>query len=146
MIARPLLAPAEPQRARGWRAARNASAARRVRQRRLRYRLIGRTLVLVGMATVVVLAYLALMANITRLHYEIGNAKRVRAQLASATARNDDEIARLTARDRLSAIAMRLGMREADSITVVSLPPPRHRVERPAHGVAFLSSMAGWFK
>jgi hypothetical protein len=148
MIARPLPAPAAaPDRARGWRTARNASVARRARRRRLRYRLIGRTLVAVTIATFAGLAYLAMLANVTRLHYEIVKQKQIRKSLAVYTARNEDEIAGLAARDRLSAIAASLNMREAVNVTVVDIPPPpRHVVAQPDRGVVFLSSVAGWLK
>jgi hypothetical protein len=148
MIARPLPAPAvAPARGRGWRTARTASIARRARRRRLQYRFIARTVVAVSLATGLVLAYLATLANVTRLHYEVVTQQNVRSELRVITARNEDEIARLSARDRLSAIAASLNMREPASVTVVDVPPPPRRIaQHPDRGVVFLSSVAGWLK
>jgi hypothetical protein len=147
VIARPLPAPRlEPASRSGWRTARNASVARRARLRRLRYRLIERTVTALGIGTAVVLVYLALLANITRLNYDVSHVKQARAQLALLTARRDVEIARLSSRDKLEALAARLGMREPAAFAVVSLPL-RHRQTAPSpRGVAFLSEVAGWLK
>ena len=85
-----------PRESGGWRTARNASLVRRARNRRLRYRAIGRIVVTLGGLTCLVLGYLALLANVTRLHYEIGRVQHERTQLVDRTLRYDDEIAQLT--------------------------------------------------
>lgn len=149
MIARPLPAPVPvaPARGRGWRTARTASIARSARRRRLRYRFVARTVVAVSLGTGLFLAYLAMLANVTRLHYEFVTEEHVRSQLAVVTARNEDEIAGLSARDRLTNIAASLNMREPASVTVVDIPPPPRRIaQHPDRGVVFLSSVAGWLK
>jgi hypothetical protein len=147
MIARPLPAPRiEPSPRSGWRTARAASSARRARTRRLRYRLIARTVSGLGVATLVVLVYLALLANITRLNYEVSHAKQARERIALQAVRAEDEIARLASRDKLEAIAARLGMREPSAFAVVALPPRHRHATQPAHGVALLSGVAGWLK
>jgi hypothetical protein len=140
MIARPLSAPrARESGARpGWRSARNASAVRRARNRRLRYRAIGRVVTWLGALTALVLVYLALVANITRLHYEIGRAERYHTRLVQQSARNEDEIAQLVARERLEQIAARLGMREPQTFAMVLLPEPHRRAVQPPRGVAAL--------
>jgi hypothetical protein len=149
MIARPLPAPrtACPERTGGRRTARNASAARKVRARRMRYRLVGRTLVAVGVVTTFVLVYLSLVANITRLSYDVSRAKVTRTRLALATMRGEDEIARLESRDRLEAIATRHAMHEPTVVSVVELPP-RHKGGVPGAGLALLSpvGVADWLK
>jgi hypothetical protein len=147
MIARPLPAPrVERLQHSGWRTARAASSARRARTRRMRYELIVRTVSGLGVATVVVLVYLALLANITRLNYEVSHAKQARARIGLQAMRADDEIARLASRDKLAAIAARLGMREPTTFAVVSLPPRHRHATQPPHGVALLSGVAGWLK
>jgi len=147
VIARPLPAPRIDRTSRpAWRSARNASVKRRARNRRLRYRLIGRTVAGLSVTTVVILVYLALLANITRLNYEVGRAKQARAQISMQVLRREDEIARLASRDKLEAIAASLGMREPSAFAVVAVPPgPRHIAREPG-GVALLSGMAGWLR
>ena len=141
MVARSLVAPRP-----GWRVARGATQARRKHQRRMRYRLIARTVTALGVATVGLLVYLGLLANITRLNYDVGHAKETRLRLAAQTVKNDVVIAGLLSRDKLEAAARKLGMREAAAFEVVVVPPHPRRAVRPAGGVAFLAGMAGWFK
>jgi hypothetical protein len=139
MVARPLAAPARsPSRNSGWRTARHASLVRRARNRRMRYRSIGRIVAVLSGLTLLVLVYLALLANVTRLHYEIGHLQHQRAQLVDQTVRYEDEIASLESRDRLSALADSLGLREPRAYAIVVLPQPRkHSQPRPG-GVAAL--------
>ncbi len=138
MIARPLPAPQRGRTATGWRTARHASVARRARNRRLRYRSIGRIVVALSGLTCLVLVYLALLANVTRLHYEIGKLQRQRAQLIDQTVRYEDEIALLDSRERLSVLAQSLGMREPRAYAIVVVPPPRKQHVQPPTGVAAL--------
>ena len=148
MIARPLPAPREaPSHPSGWRTARNASVARRARVRRQRYRPIGRIVAMLGTLTVFVLLYLALLANITRLNYDVGHQKQVRAHLALATMRNEDEIAGLISREKLQAIAARLGMHDPATFAILTLPPrPHHKTSPSPKGIALLSGFAAWLK
>jgi hypothetical protein len=142
VIARPLPAPAHRAAPRhGVRSARSASAARRARNSRLRYRAIGRIVVCLGLLTTLVLLYLALVANVTRTRYELGRAERERHALVEQTARNDDEIAQLESRDRLERIAASLGMREPLAFAVVTLPRERRHQRVAPHGVAALLPM-----
>ncbi|MBV9102056.1 MAG: hypothetical protein JO060_00605 [Candidatus Eremiobacteraeota bacterium] len=138
MIARQLLEYSDP--APRWRTARNASAARRLRVRRQRYRSIGLWVRGLGLATAVVLLYLGLLANITRLNYEVSHAKQARARIALGILRNADVIARLESRENLEAMAARLGMREPETFVAIALPPPR-RSAKAADGVAFLGGV-----
>lgn len=127
-----------PRESGGWRTARNASLVRRARNRRLRYRAIGRIVVTLGGLTCLVLVYLALLANVTRLHYEIGRVQHERTQLVDRTLRYDDEIAQLTTRERLAAMAARLGMAERSTFAVVNVPPPAKHADARPSGVAAL--------
>jgi hypothetical protein len=139
MVARPLPAPLRaPSRNAGARTARHASLVRRARNRRMRYRAIGRIVTILSGLTCLVLVYLALLANVTRLHYEIGHLQHQRAQLLDQTVRYQDEIASLESRDRLSALAASLGLREPRAYAIVVIPPSRKQsVPRPG-GVAAL--------
>jgi hypothetical protein len=143
MIARPLPAPERREKASrpGSRAARNASAVRRARNRRLRYRSIGRIVAGLCALTCFVLLYLALVANVTRLQYEIGRAQRDRARLVEQTQRSEDEIALLESRDRLEQLAARLGMRDPEAYAIVVIPQRRRRAAPPVRGVAALFPM-----
>jgi hypothetical protein len=139
VIARPLPAPdRRPLGRPAWRTARHASVVRRARNRRMRYRSIGRIVATLSVLTCLVLGYLALLANVTRLHYEIGKMQHRRTQLVDKTLRYDDEIAQLESSDRLAVLAAHLGMREPRAYAIVTLPPVRHVTQRPVQGVAAL--------
>jgi hypothetical protein len=139
MVARPLAAPLRaPSRNAGARTARHASLVRRARNRRMRYRAIGRIVTILSGLTCLVLVYLALLANVTRLHYEIGHLQHQRAQLLDQTVRYQDEIASLESRDRLSTLAASLGLREPRAYAIVVIPPSRKHSVPPPSGVAAL--------
>ena len=145
MIARPRVYEAEPSRARlASRAARTAADRRRARTLRSRYTLFSRILVAATLVTVVVCAYLALMANVTRMNYQIAKARAEESRLLDQTARNEDRIARLESRERLAAVAASLRMHEAARFVLVRLPEPPVVADAP-RGLAFLSSVAPWF-
>ncbi len=130
-----------PERPRtGTRAGRGAVSRRRARTRRLRNAGFKRLFSTVFVVTLAVVVYLGLMANVTRMNYGLAKAAREKAQLVDATSRLDDRIARLESRERLGAVAGRLGMRESQSFIAVNVPP-EHRAEAP-HGLAFLT----WLK
>ena len=136
MIAQPLLDSIPYERAR-VRTARNARDVRRARGQRMRYRAIGLWVRWLCAATAVVLVYLALLANITRLNYDVSHAKQARARLGLEILRNADVIARLESPEHLEAMAARLGMRDAETFASILLPAPR-RIARQADGVALL--------
>ena len=130
-----------PERPRtGTRAGRGAVSRRRARTRQLRNAGFKRLFSTVFVVTLAVVVYLGLMANVTRMNYGLAKAAREKAQLVDATSRLDDRIARLESRERLGAVAGRLGMRESQSFIAVNVPP-EHRAEAP-HGLAFLT----WLK
>ena len=148
MIARQLIVPdlfveeQPPERKRaGSRAGRTATANRRSHRRRVRYAFLARLVKTVSLVTVVVFAYLALMANVTRMNYELTKNARTQAKLAGETARLDDQIARLESRERLAAIAAELGMRDPQTFAQVTLPPVTAQAPTP-NGIALLS----WLK
>ncbi len=124
----------------GTRAGRGAVSRRRARTRQLRNAGFTRLFSTVFVVTLAVVIYLGLMANVTRMNYGLTKAAREKAQLVDATSRLDDRIARLESRERLDALARRLGMRESQSFIAVTVPPEQHpQVER---GLAFLT----WLK
>jgi hypothetical protein len=88
-----------------------------------------------------VIPYLLLLANVTRMHYETARAERQRVALQEETQRLDDEIARLSSRERLAMLAARLGMKESSAFSVVQLSAPKVARSKP---FPLLSSIAGW--
>jgi hypothetical protein len=143
VIARALEAPLPepaPRRRGGTRAGRSAVGRRREQRRRARYAPLGRIAAAVFASTFVIVAYLALLANVTRLNYELSKSARFRAGLVDQSVRLEDQIARLESRERLARLAAKLGMHEAATFAEVALPaqaqPPEPR------GIALLS----WLK
>jgi heme exporter protein D len=119
----------------GTRAGRNAVVRRRQRTQRMRYAGLARILATVAALTLCVFVYLALMANVTRMNYELMHDAKDRARLLDETARLDDRIARLEARERLAHFAVRLHMREAQTFAQVTVPPD---APEPGHRLALL--------
>ncbi len=139
MIARPL--PYEelvPQRS-GTRAGRTAVRRRRARTRRERYSGLSRVFSTIAALVLVVTVYLALMANVTRMNYELTRLAQQRAQLLDETAAGDEAIASAESFERLRADAKALKMHEPQTFALVNVPqdPPQ-----PSSGIAFLS----WLK
>ena len=147
MIARQLVLPHPviAPRVSGTRSGRAAAERRRHRTRRLRYAVTTRTLAVVAALTVCFFVYLALMANVTRMNYEIAANNRLRAQLQNESTRLGDRIAALESRDRLAAVAARLGMREPAVFAEVSVPATRPTVVA-KHGLALLSAVVPWLR
>ncbi len=140
MIARPLPYEELARPVTGTRSGRTAAHVRRGRSKRLRNVRFARVFATVGVLTIAIVVYLALMANVTRMNYELSKTAREKTRLVDDTSRLDDTIARLETRERLAKLASGLGMREAETFAQVSLP-----VERAApasHGIAFLT----WLK
>jgi hypothetical protein len=128
------------------RAARGAATVRRKRTASLRYRSIIRTIATLAVVTFAVVAYLALMANVTRMNFEYTKVAHERARLLDETVRLDDQIAHLQSRERLAAVAVRLGMRASRQFQVATLPPPPRIAEQPAHGLALLPAVSDWLR
>jgi ABC-type Fe3+ transport system permease subunit len=140
VIARPLPYEevASPPRS-GTRAGRTAVRRRRARTRRERYSALSRVVSTIVVLVVVVTVYLALMANVTRMNYELTRLAQQRAQLLDETSAGDQAIASAESIERLRADAKALHMSEWRTFALVDLPqdPPK-----PSGGIAFL----GWLK
>jgi ABC-type sulfate transport system permease component len=142
MIARPLEWPAEAPRPAPRtvsRAARAAVQARRNSRTRARYRALVTIGSVVSVLTLIVVVYLALLANVTRMTYELQTASDKRTALIEENGRLDDRIAGLESRERLSRLAASMGMH--DSQTFAEIPLPVVAAERPS-GPTILS----WLK
>ena len=132
------------------RVARAAAQTRRKRTVSLRYRSIVQVVGSLAVATVLIVAYLWLMANVTRMNYEYAKATRERTQVLDNTARLEDEIAHLESRERLAIIAAKLGMTEPARFSVATLAPLPLRgtaqPEQPTSGVALLPAITDWLR
>jgi cell division protein FtsL len=137
VIARQLLI--EPARTAGTRAGRTAVRRRRARSRRARYAALTRIFATLGALVLVVVIYLSLMANVTRMNYELAKLAEQKANLQEETAAGDDAIANASSNERLKAFAQQLHMREPQTFVAVEAPQPPVAA---SHGVAFL----GWLK
>ncbi|GAC1396404.1 MAG: hypothetical protein NVS2B8_09030 [Vulcanimicrobiaceae bacterium] len=135
MIARPLpyedLAPRT-----GTRSGRTAALVRRKRTRARSYASISRIAIVSVALTLAIVVYLALMANVTRMNYELSRTMRDKARLVDESSRFDDQIARLESRERLARLAVSLHMHEPQSFAEVTLPVPQ--TPSIPHGLAFL--------
>lgn len=140
MIATPLPYDDRPERPAGTRAGRAAVPRRRARTRRQRYAGLVRILSGIGVSVFVVTIYLALLANVTRMNYQLATLEKTRAQLLDETAQNDDAIANATSEERLREDARILHMHEPQTFAAIDLPA-RRGADAP-HGIAFL----GWLK
>ncbi len=139
MIARPLPHEERPRPRTGTRAGRSAVRRRRARTRRNRYAGLARIFAIIGTLVFLVVGYLALTANVTRLNYELNKLAEQRAQLLDRTAVLDDAIASEESDERLWADARRLRMTEPQTFVSIALP---HDPPRPPAGIAFL----GWLR
>ncbi len=133
----PLLKP-PPTRV-GTRAGHTAVSRRRAHAWRLRYVGFARMFATVGVLTLCVVVYLGLMANVTRMNYDLAKRLAERARLMDESSRLDDRIARLSSRERLGEVAARLGMREPQTFAEIALPQA-HPLG--SHGLALLD----WLK
>lgn len=136
MIARPLPLEDDPRPRVGTRSGRTAALRRRVRTKRLRHKALGRVTAVVVASTLSIVVYLALMANVTRLNYELTKSTHERIRLQDESGRLEDRIARLESRERLASVANRLGMHEAQRFAQIALPA--ERIPPPPTGIAFL--------
>jgi cell division protein FtsL len=127
MIARPLEWPAEAPRPAPRtvsRAARAAVQARRNSRTRARYRALVTIGCVVSILTLIVVVYLALLANVTRMTYELQQASDERTALVQENGRLDDQVARLVSRERLSRLAASMGMHDSQTFAEIPLPVP----------------------
>ncbi|MDQ2857501.1 MAG: hypothetical protein M3R53_02465 [Candidatus Eremiobacteraeota bacterium] len=124
----------------GTRSGRTAAVRRRGRTKRKPYRGFVRMFATAAALTLCVAVYLALMANGTRLNYELTKSSAERTRLRDQTARLDDRIARLDSREHLGMLAAKLGMHEPETLSEIVLP--RARQAPVSSGIAFLT----WLK
>ena len=130
------------------RSARGAAERRRKRTGGLRYRSIANALGVLSAVTLVVVVYLGLLANVTRLGYERSRLDAVRGGLVDDASRLDDQIAILETRDRLASLAGRLGMREPRAFTVALIPAEPQRVvaQNRSSALMFVPAIASWLR
>jgi len=127
----------------GTRAGQTAAQLRRARAARMRHRNLVLGLGGLAIATLVVISYLTLMSGVYRLDYTLHELEATRKTLAEESARLDDGISPLESRDRLAAIADKLGMRDSAGYAVAIVPRP---VEEKPHGLAFLPIASNWLR
>jgi cell division protein FtsL len=133
------------------RVARVAAQTRRKRSLSLRYRSIVRIIQTLAAATVLIVGYLWLMANVTRMNYEYARATHERTQLLDETTALEDQIARLESRERLADLAAKLGMNEPArfSVAVLTASPTHVATEQPppaVRGVTLLPAITDWLR
>jgi hypothetical protein len=87
--------------------------------------------------------YVMLTANLTSLNYKLARVETQRLALQAETLRQEDRIAKLESRERLSALAARLKMHDPRMYAVIS-PPHTQLQPSPAHGIALLGAMNQW--
>ncbi len=121
----------------------NSSERRRKTTMRLRYAHLTRFLSILAIVLVVMMSYLALMANLTGINYAVARAARERAVLQDQTLRLDDRLSQLRSPERLAQVAERLGMHDPTTYAIVRLPSAPVR-DGAVPRLAFLSTVAGW--
>lgn len=136
MIARPLPYEESAPSRTGTRSGRTAGNVRRNRTRTRGYASLVKILATASVLTLAIVVYLGLMANVTRMNYDLSRATREKTRLLDESSRMDDQIARLASRERLASLAASLNMREAQSFALVTLPTQRSAAL--PHGLAFL--------
>jgi len=141
MIAMPVIHP-EPH-------ARHVEEGRRAARRRVRraqrrgyvafFRVVGAAIVL----ALPLMLCVMLTANVTSLNYKLAHAQARQEALLAATMRQEDRIAKLESRERLAALAARLGMHDPHVYAVVALRAPAPPAQG-ARGIALLGAMNQW--
>ncbi len=114
----------QPETRSGSRAGRTAVQRRRNYRKRARYQALVTIGSVVTAFTLIVVIYLALLANVTRMNYDLMTAADTRAGLVEENGRLDDQIARLESRERLSKLAASMGMHESQTFAEIPLPVP----------------------
>jgi len=141
VIARPLPYELDARPRTGTRSGRTAARGRRGRTTRLRYAVSARIFAIVGMLTLAIVVYLGLMANVTRMNYDLSKTLHEKARVLDESSRLDDQIARLSSRERLAQLAGRLQMTEPSTFAQITLPVQR-AAPATSRGLAFLT----WLK
>ena len=136
MIAKPLPYEEFAPPSTGTRSGRTAGNLRRNRTRTRGYASLAKILATASVLTLAIVLYLGLMANVTRMNYDLSRATRENTHALDESSRLDDQIARLASRERLARLATSLHMREPQSFAQVTLPA--RRSEALPHGLDFL--------
>ena len=111
---------------------------------RRRYAMFARVALFLSVPFVLVMAYVALTANLTSLGYKSARAGAERDALQAQIARLDERVSQLQSPERLAALAARLGMHDPHSYAVVRLP--QEPQPNGARRVAILSTVTDWLK
>ena len=136
MIAQPLPYEESVPARTGTRSGRTAGNVRRNRTRSRGYASLVKILATASAFTLAIVLYLGLMANVTRMNYDLSRAAREKTRSLDVSSRLDDKIARLASRERLARLAASLHMREQQTFAQVTLPA--QRPETLPRGLAFL--------
>jgi hypothetical protein len=121
-----------------------AATQRRVARRaRARYVGLTRALGVLTLVLILLMSYVVLTASLTGLSYAVAHAKATREALQEETMRLDNRLAALRSDDRLSQLAIRLGMTEPQRFAIIRIEAPRIAKTRAAFPM--LSSLAGFF-
>lgn len=125
------------------RVVRAATQRRVARKARARYTGVTRAFGVLTLILALLMGYVVLTASLTGLSYAVARAKATREALQEETMRLDDRIAALRSDDRLSQLALRLGMAEPQRFAVIRIETPR--VAKAHNRFPVLSSLAGFF-
>lgn len=125
------------------RRAKGATASRMKAHQRARYHNIVRFSVYLVGGLGLVMAYVALTANLTSVSYRLATANEQRARLLDDNARLDDRLTMLRSDERLARIAAQLGMHPAQAVAVVHLSAPTATAEK---AIPLVATISGWFK
>ena len=138
IAARQIAARHEPMRDRMRKGPRVKTVVRR------RYATFARVALFLGVPFLLVMAYVALTANLTSLGYKAARAGAERESLQAEIARLDDRISQLQSPERLAAVAASLGMHDPHRYAVVRLP--QETLASGPRSVAILSTVTDWLK
>lgn len=137
MIAPKLLPQPQPRRVSVR--ARDASRRRARRRQFHGYGMLGRIVLILAGLSAPVMVYVMLTANLTGLNFSLDRVTQQKVLLQAETQRLDDQIAHLSSRDRLAAVAAKLKMHDPTDYHIVELPQPA--APPPPNGIAFLGSL-----
>ena len=140
MIAPKELPLQQPRKVRHPRIAAHATRRRRRRAWLLHYGGSARVLIVLALVLAPVMVYVMLTSSLTSMNYQLDTAQAQRLQLQGDVQRLDDRIYALESRERLLAIAKKLGMTDPQQYAIVSLQQPQS-AQKPG-GLAFL----GWLR
>jgi hypothetical protein len=121
-------------------AAREATKRRKAYHSKRSYRGVVRICLIAGVIVTAVVGYLWLMTRAAALDNRLTKAAATEASLQEAQIALQDRLATLESRDRLFALANRVGMREPQAYLIVRAPGP---VQVSEHA-PILSALVSW--